>query len=281
MNNNSQINIATNKLCIFTTNLGRMYTITKTLDLYIEETVGKNGRISAVEAAAVLDQLGILKDSSSSRGNRLRKLLRKGELAQAKQEGGFWYIYHSSHNNTCICDNTKQQKTITKGTKNTSKKSDHIQGLPPIVNDNSKILILGTMPGKESLAKQEYYASANNSFWYIMAEIFNNHTEFQDYNEKISCLINNNIALWDIIDSCDRNGSADKNIENAVYNDINSFLKNHPNIKYVIFNGKKAAKEINLDVDIDIKTAASTSNAYALSKDKKAEMWRNLLKDLK
>lgn len=64
---------------------------------------------------------------------------------------------------------------------------NRIQSLQPIIDENSEILILGTMPGKESLESEEYYASPNNSFWKIVKQLFNSNMEFKDYEEKISC----------------------------------------------------------------------------------------------
>jgi len=164
-----------------------------------------------------------------------------------------------------------------KKNKNQSSKIHHIKGLDPIFDENSQILILGTMPGKDSLEKQEYYASTNNSFWFIMAELFNNKKDFVDYNDKISCLKKNKIALWDIYHSCDRESSADKDIRNEVYNDINKFIKEHPSIKHVVFNGKKAS---TVQINVDSSIAISTSNAYPMSKENKVKAWKRLLEDI-
>ena len=62
--------------------------------------------------------------------------------------------------------------------------NNRVQSLPPIIDESSEILILGTMPGKESLRSKEYYASPNNSFWKIMKRLFNSNMEFKDYEEK-------------------------------------------------------------------------------------------------
>ena len=95
-----------------------------------------------------------------------------------------------------------------------------VQSLSPVIDKDSEILILGTMPGKESLRSKEYYASPNNSFWKIMKRLFNSNMEFKDYEEKISCLKKHHIALWDTLQSCERESSLDSNIKEEEYNDI-------------------------------------------------------------
>ena len=139
--------------------------------------------------------------------------------------------------------------------------NNRVQSLPPIIDESSEILILGTMPGKESLRSKEYYASPNNSFWKIMKRLFNSNMEFKDYEEKISCLKKHHIALWDTLQSCERESSLDSNIKEEEYNDIDGLLNRYPKIKKVVFNGKKAA--IYYITRLPYSLAYSTSNACA------------------
>ena len=84
---------------------------------------------------------------------------------------------------------------------------NRISSFPPIVFNDSKILILGSVPGVKSLEMQEYYAHPQNKFWRILFEQFNeNFTE--NYVEKIKFLKKNKIAVWDVIDYCERVGSS-------------------------------------------------------------------------
>lgn len=115
-----------------------------------------------------------------------------------------------------------------------------ISSFPPICGDNPQILILGTMPGEESLKEGKYYCSSRNSFWKMIAAIFNNGKDFANYKEKTDCLTHNHIALWDVYASCSRSGSLDKNIADAVPNDIAQFLEEHSAIQRIVTNGKKA-----------------------------------------
>ncbi len=117
-------------------------------------------------------------------------------------------------------------------------------GFPPIAEETAKVLILGTIPGEESLRKNEYYANPKNSFWKIMASLFG-FDSLAQYEERTRILLENRIALWDVIKSCERKGSLDSSINNEtiVENDFASFLTICPNIRNIIFNGAKAEKE--------------------------------------
>ena len=90
--------------------------------------------------------------------------------------------------------------------------------LKPIYNKNSKILILGSMPSVISRNKNFYYANRNNRFWNIMENLF--LTKFNSNLEKRKFLLDNKIALWDVIKSCEIKGSSDNSIKNVNINDI-------------------------------------------------------------
>ncbi len=111
----------------------------------------------------------------------------------------------------------------------------------PSINNNSRVLILGSMPGVKSLEEQQYYAHPQNRFWKVMASICNEPKlhEF-DYDSKLKTLLKNNIALWDTIKSCKRDGSLDSDIQNESPNDIRKLLKKYPNIKAICLNGNKS-----------------------------------------
>jgi hypoxanthine-DNA glycosylase len=137
---------------------------------------------------------------------------------------------------------------------------------PPISNSHTRILILGTMPSVQSLAANQYYGNPRNAFWKILFTVFN--TPFSaDYEKKKSLLLENHVALWDVLEACLREGSLDSAIEQEVPNDFNSFLKAHPNITHIYFNGQKAAayfkKYAKLDNDYHLATLPSTSPAHA------------------
>lgn len=111
----------------------------------------------------------------------------------------------------------------------------------PNIDEKSEILILGSMPGVKSLDEQQYYAHPQNRFWKLMSMFCHtdNLTELS-YKNKLQILLKNKIALWDVIQSCSRDGSLDSNIKNEITNDIESLLKQFPNVKVICLNGNKA-----------------------------------------
>ena len=122
-----------------------------------------------------------------------------------------------------------------------SQQKQNCQSFLPNIDEKSEILILGSMPGMKSLKEQQYYAHPQNRFWKLM-ELFCNVENLQDfdYQEKLQTLLKNKIALWDVIQVCNREGSLDSNIQNEIPNNIPKLLKNFPNIKYICLNGNKA-----------------------------------------
>ena len=118
---------------------------------------------------------------------------------------------------------------------------DRINSFPPFIDKDSKILILGSVPGVKSLEMQQYYAHPQNHFWKIMFHLLAEPVT-SDYEEKLAILQRNGIAVWDTIESCVRKGSKDTDIKNEEANDIAKLLKEFPNIKAVFCNGQKAFK---------------------------------------
>jgi hypoxanthine-DNA glycosylase len=136
----------------------------------------------------------------------------------------------------------------------------------PISNPNATVLILGTMPSVQSLALGQYYGNPRNTFWKLLFTIYN--TPFSsDYENRKSILLENRIALWDVLQACVREGSLDSAIEQEIPNDFNTFLKAHPHIQNIYFNGQKAAAYFKHSVKSDnsyhLVTLPSTSPAHA------------------
>lgn len=158
-------------------------------------------------------------------------------------------------------------------------------GFPPISDEFATILIIGSMPGEDSIAKNEYYAHPRNSFWRIISKLFGFEYEASYESRKMN-LVKHNIALWDVIQACERQGSLDLSIDNSTIetNDFVSFFQAHSNIQYVNFNGMKAEKEYRKRVipvlpnetkRIEYTTLPSTSPAMArLSFSEKLLKWR-------
>jgi TDG/mug DNA glycosylase family protein len=151
--------------------------------------------------------------------------------------------------------------------------------LEPVYDGSSRVLILGTMPGVQSLLKQEYYGYRQNAFWKIIYSLFDEDLS-DDYEQKIAFLLKHKIALWDVLESCEREGSADADIKNPIPNDIPALLKEHANIEHIYFNGGNAEKLFKMHIKKKINdscpklsTLPSTSPANAVPFTEKLKRW--------
>lgn len=159
---------------------------------------------------------------------------------------------------------------------------------PPIVGIAPKILILGSMPGMESLKQQRYYAHPRNAFWPIITS-FCGHSEKLDYSLRCELLKQQQIALWDVLKSCRRPGSLDQHIErdSMVANDFVAFLQLYPTITQIFFNGGKAEQVFKRYVIKQLEAAEislifhklpSTSPAHAAMRfETKRQLWHQAL----
>lgn len=114
-----------------------------------------------------------------------------------------------------------------------------IHSFPPIADPSARLLILGSMPGAESLRIGEYYAHPRNALWRILGDLLGAGSN-ESYAMRCKRLASAKVALWDVLASCTRNGSLDTAIADASANDFATFLAAHPQITHVGFNGAKA-----------------------------------------
>jgi len=152
---------------------------------------------------------------------------------------------------------------------------------PPIIGKMPKILILGSMPGRKSLDETQYYAHPQNLFWPIIEHTFG--CPFTNsYGSRIECLLKNNIALWDVIGSCHREGSLDSAITNAQPNPIFQLVKDNPTIHTIALNGKTAAKVFHKEfpnwdcTKIHVLPSTSPANA-SIPRNEKIKQWQKAL----
>lgn len=150
-------------------------------------------------------------------------------------------------------------------------------GLAPIVDDLSSLVVLGSLPGEESLRRQEYYAHPQNQFWRIMSVIVGEPMP-DGYAEKCALLLRHNVALWDVIRYAEREGSLDTSIKNPVPNDFGAFFERYPKIRRVIFNGDKAAatfkKQFGQIATETIKVPSTSPARANLSFEEKSRSWK-------
>ncbi|MGN1399985.1 MAG: DNA-deoxyinosine glycosylase [Bacillus sp. (in: firmicutes)] len=159
-----------------------------------------------------------------------------------------------------------------------------ITSFQPIIDESSSILVVGSMPSVESLRKQQYYGNPRNHFWTIMYAIFKEPFE-EDYKERVDFLLRHGIAVWDVIASCEREGSLDANIQNEVPNDIPLLLKSYPNIRKIVCNGTKAYQVFNRHFsssicDVEVVKLPSTSpipGRFNKTLEDKLVIWQSAL----
>jgi hypoxanthine-DNA glycosylase len=159
-----------------------------------------------------------------------------------------------------------------------------IQSFRPIAARDARILVLGSMPGVESLRRKQYYAHPQNQFWRIMEALFG-IDRASPYGARVRALKARRIAVWDVLHSCVREGSLDTMIEDEVANDFAQFFCVHPRLSHVFFNGAKA--EASYRRYVPAQTAGrtirymrlpSTSPAHAsLAAARKLAAWRAIL----
>lgn len=153
--------------------------------------------------------------------------------------------------------------------------------IPPVYDENSKVLILGSFPSVKSREQMFFYGHPRNRFWSVLAAVFNTDIP-TDVEEKKRLLLENRVAVWDVIASCDIEGSSDATIRNVVVNDISRILKS-ADIRRIIVNGKTAKryydKYMRDAVGRECVCMPSTSPANAAwSQERLIECWSGVLK---
>lgn len=116
-----------------------------------------------------------------------------------------------------------------------------VHSFVPVARSDARILILGSMPGVASLTAGQYYAHGHNAFWPIMGALFG-FDAAMPYGQRVEALQAARVAVWDVLKSCVRQGSLDTAIdrESEVANDFPAFLREHPEITHLFFNGAAA-----------------------------------------
>ena len=145
-----------------------------------------------------------------------------------------------------------------------------------VYDKNSKILILGSFPSVKSREFGFFYGHPQNRFWKVMSRICSEAAP-QTIDEKRAFLLRNNIALWDVIHSCDIEGSADSSIKNVILNDLSIILEN-ADIQAVFTNGRTADKlynKYNKNGFSAICLPSTSSANAAWSEDRLFEEWKN------
>ena len=154
-----------------------------------------------------------------------------------------------------------------------------VHPIEPVYDQDSEIIILGSFPSVKSRETGFYYGNPNNRFWKVLAKLYSEQVP-QTIAEKKEFLLRNHIAVWDVIHSCEINGSSDSSISNVTVNDIKG-LVDKTKIKTVFTNGQKAfelyEKYLRNTVGLEAQHLPSTSPANAgYSFEELCESWKQI-----
>lgn len=149
---------------------------------------------------------------------------------------------------------------------------------PPSVDADTRLLILGSLPGDASIRQGEYYAHRGNAFWALLGDVLGEDLRGQPYAMRLKRLRARGVGLWDVIESAEREGSLDGAIRGAELRDLGVFVARLPALKAIAFNGKTAAshgrRQLGDRTGLALIDLPSSSGAYAsLSRDAKRAAW--------
>lgn len=154
----------------------------------------------------------------------------------------------------------------------------------PVVDDATRVLVLGSLPGEVSLAQGQYYAHRQNRFWHLMGDVIGVALPGMEYEARLQALLDHRVGLWDVIAQAKREGSLDSRIHDHATNDLAALVAALPNLVAVAFNGGAAAKMgmqalAESRVSLDLIKLPSSSPAYAaLPYAQKLRAWEALRK---
>jgi hypoxanthine-DNA glycosylase len=156
-----------------------------------------------------------------------------------------------------------------------------LSGLPPLVSANTRVLVLGSFPGVRSLQAQQYYGHPQNHFWRILEAIWPDSPRgicVASYEIRSAWLLERGLGLWDVYASCERSGSLDSAIRNAVPNNIAALQL--PQLAAIAHNGGESFKHARhtQTLGVPVYKLPSTSPANASwSFERKLEAWREVM----
>ncbi|KAA0090011.1 DNA-deoxyinosine glycosylase [Trinickia soli] len=154
----------------------------------------------------------------------------------------------------------------------------------PVVNEHTRVLVLGSLPGEASLAQSRYYAHPQNRFWHLIGDVIGEDLPGMDYEARLQALLDHRVGLWDVIAKARREGSLDSRIRDHATNDLAALVSGLPNLAAVAFNGGTAAKigmqalaESRISLDL-IKLPSSSPAHAAVPYAEKLRAWEALRK---
>ena len=152
-----------------------------------------------------------------------------------------------------------------------------LQGLAPVVTPTTRLVVLGSFPGRASLAAQQYYGHPRNHFWPILSALWSVDLPAMDYESRLATIRARGLGLWDVYAACRREGSLDSAIEDARCNDLASLKTIAPSLSAIAHNGGESARAMKASAALGVAVVKlpSTSPANASwSFERKLAAWR-------
>ncbi len=151
----------------------------------------------------------------------------------------------------------------------------------PVVDAHTRLLVLGSLPGEQSLARNEYYGNKQNRFWMLMSEVTGTDLVALDYPSRLAALRERHVGLWDVVAEAHREGSLDSRIRERDDNDLLALIATLPQLKAIAFNGGTAGRlgmKVlgNQATRLHIVHLPSSSPAYTLAYAEKLSAWLQL-----
>jgi len=159
-----------------------------------------------------------------------------------------------------------------------------LQGLGPVIDRSTRLVVLGSFPGVASLRAQQYYGHPRNHFWPILGAIWGIDLLALTYERRLAAMLEHGLGLWDVYASCRREGSLDSAIVEPVLNDLASLACRAPGLRAIAHNGGESARsmkhtaELTRELGVEVLRLPSTSPANASwSFERKLAAWRAAL----
>ena len=160
--------------------------------------------------------------------------------------------------------------------------SELLDGLAPVIDAHTRVLVLGSFPGVASLQAQQYYGHPRNHFWTILAVLWAIDLKTAPYAQRIAAARAHGLGIWDVYARCRREGSLDSAIEDAQLNDLASLTQRAPALRAIVHNGGESARAMRHTraLGLPVLRLPSTSPANASwSFERKLAAWRTALEE--
>lgn len=148
---------------------------------------------------------------------------------------------------------------------------------PPVIRPDTRLVVLGSLPGAASLAAGRYYANPRNQFWRLIGEVIGGDLVPLDYEDRLAALLDARVGLWDTVAAATRRGSLDSDIRLHQASDLGALAQGRSELRALAFNGGKAAavgrRQLGGAPGLDLVDLPSSSPAYTLAFEAKRDAW--------